>query len=333
MYPVVVRCHGGRADVGVFADRGVAEVGQVRHLGARAEFGVLGLHERADLAARPSTVPGRRYAYGPTETSGPTFAPTPWVADDTGALGDVHVGQGRVGADQRALADLGGATELGVGLDHRVAFQRDGDVDPGRGRIDQADPGAHPALVDPIAQQRPQLSELDPVVGAQRLVGIGGPMGGDRVPGRHEQPENVGEVLLALVVVGGQLGQRIAQQGGVERVRTGVDLPDRALRRARGAAPRRCARSQVGDDPSQPARIGDLGREQRRRRSLGLVPLDERGQGLRPYQRKVAVEHDDGAADLGRQTDPDRVPGAVLLGLQDRLGAGRGVGRGHSAPE
>ena len=50
--PVVVGEDRAGPDVGLLADLGVADVGQVRHLGAVADLGVLGLHEGADLAAR-----------------------------------------------------------------------------------------------------------------------------------------------------------------------------------------------------------------------------------------------------------------------------------------
>ena len=50
--PVVVGEDRARPDVGLLADLRVADVGQVRHLGALADLGVLGLHEGADLALR-----------------------------------------------------------------------------------------------------------------------------------------------------------------------------------------------------------------------------------------------------------------------------------------
>ena len=50
-YAVVVGEDHAGADVGALADHGVAEVAQVRRLGARPDAGVLGLDEGADLAA------------------------------------------------------------------------------------------------------------------------------------------------------------------------------------------------------------------------------------------------------------------------------------------
>src|SRR6266498_1345017 len=49
--PVVVHEHGAGADVHPGADVGVADVGEVRHLGAGADAGLLHLHVGADLAA------------------------------------------------------------------------------------------------------------------------------------------------------------------------------------------------------------------------------------------------------------------------------------------
>ena len=71
LHPVVVDDDVGRADVGLLADRGVAHIGQMRDLRPGADLGVLDLDEGADLRpARGATVPGRRYAYGPTEARG-----------------------------------------------------------------------------------------------------------------------------------------------------------------------------------------------------------------------------------------------------------------------
>ena len=62
---VVVGEDRARPDVAALADLGVTDVRQVRHLGAFAEVGLLGLDERADLALAPETVPGRHVGERP----------------------------------------------------------------------------------------------------------------------------------------------------------------------------------------------------------------------------------------------------------------------------
>ena len=108
--PIVVRClvvavvvdeDAGCADVAVLADVGVTDVGQVRHLGAGADGGVLGLDERAELAV------GAQYRAGP------------------------QVGER---ADDGAVADRG---VRAVGSDHRGAVA-DGDVGQRGVRADAA---------------------------------------------------------------------------------------------------------------------------------------------------------------------------------------------------
>ena len=57
-------------DVGALADLGVADVGQVRHLGAVADRGVLGLDERADLALHPELRAGPEVGERPDRGAG-----------------------------------------------------------------------------------------------------------------------------------------------------------------------------------------------------------------------------------------------------------------------
>src|SRR5699024_10839640 len=73
------------------------------------------------------------------------------------------------------------------------------------------------------------LGELDPVVDALDLVPVAGGPGADPVAVAPQDRQGVGDVLLALGVVGGQALHDLGQQGAVEGVHTGVDLVDRAL--------------------------------------------------------------------------------------------------------
>ena len=72
---VVVGGDRAGADVRAGADLGVADVGEVRHLGALADLGVLHLDERADLARRRrGACPGAGTRTGPTWQSSPISA-------------------------------------------------------------------------------------------------------------------------------------------------------------------------------------------------------------------------------------------------------------------
>ena len=80
-----------------------------------------------------------------------------------------------------------------------------------------------------------QPGQFDPVVAAEHLDRILGREGADAVPAVDEQTDDVGEVLLALVVVRRQLAEELLEQGAVERVHPGVDLADLQLFRGRVA--------------------------------------------------------------------------------------------------
>ena len=94
------------------------------------------------------------------------------------------------------------------------------------------------ALVDALLRQLADLRELDAVVDAERERVIG-----DEVARRSSCPasrsfgQHVGQVELALRVVGVDLRERVEQRGAVERVDAGVDLADRELLGRRVALP------------------------------------------------------------------------------------------------
>ena len=111
--------------------------------------------------------------------------------------------------------------------------------------------------------------------------------------------DDVRQVVLALAVVVGQLGQPALELRRGRRHRTGVDLADRALRRARvalldDAAHRSAVRcSRLGhvrgpQDPSVPAGLLELDRQQRE--PDAAARLDQRPRGGRFDQRHIAVE-------------------------------------------
>src|SRR5690606_5542051 len=130
VHAVVVDEDGRGADVRVLADLRVADVGQVRHLRAGADLGVLRLDERPDLAVlaehRVLTQVGER----------PDGRPRPdpraeAVGAHDGRLGtDDDVAQRGVRADLRTLVDGGRPVELGAGVDGDVAREAHVAADP-----------------------------------------------------------------------------------------------------------------------------------------------------------------------------------------------------------
>ena len=89
---VVVGEDRARADVGALADLGVADVGQVRHLGAVADLGVLGLDEARRSCRRRRArcrAAGRRTARRSRRRRSPRSSP--WVRTTRGAGADLDV--------------------------------------------------------------------------------------------------------------------------------------------------------------------------------------------------------------------------------------------------
>src|SRR3954451_25460554 len=194
---VVVGGDVARADVRVLADVAVADVGQVRDLRAAADRRVLDLHEGSGLGVGPQLRVRSQVGEGPDR---------PVVLDrrlhevgvrDGNAVAERGVDDRRLRADQALLADAGGALDRRAGLDRRVAPDRDVDVDQRRLRIDDRDPVARVALVDPALGDLADLRELPAVVDAERERVVGDQVRGDLLPGRAQLGEHIGQVELA----------------------------------------------------------------------------------------------------------------------------------------
>ena len=125
--------------------------------------------------------------------------------------------------------------------------------------------------------------------------------------------QHVGEVLLALRVVGPDLLERDAQRGRLEREQPGVDLANVELELARVARrlgldhplDRPVGRS---DDAAVAARVVEHDRRDRAGRTGAGVVLDEAVKRRGSDQRHVAVDHDHGFRARDRwDRGPDRV--------------------------
>lgn len=156
------------------------------------------------------------------------------------------------------------------------------------------------------------------------LTVVGGHGRADAVPGLTQNPEDVGQILLALTVVRPHLPEGVREELPVEGEHPGVDLTDRALRLAgvlvlhdRGDR----AAGTVPHDAAVAGGVGDLGGQYGDGVAVGRVGGGKPLQGLAAEQRGVAADHDDGAVHGAAQLLQGHaygVAGAVLLGLYGR---------------
>ena len=296
---VVVGGDRARADVGTRADLDVAHVGEVRHLRALADVGVLGLDERADVRV------GREVGAGAQRH----------VRADGAALADHRLARHGLLHDRALVHD--GVDEARVRADHRAA--RDRRCGP-RGSCRAA--AARPARARPSCRCRPRSGStiVTPSIIQRSLMrsrstasavaswarsftcrAAAGSSAGDRdhgVPGLAEHRHGVGQVVLALRVLGAEPPQRRREQAAAEAVDRGVHLGELelvgvgvgALDDAVDPALR------VAHDPAEaPRPRRELGGEQRHR-GVGLpVHGGQAGQQLGPDERRVA-RHDDHVA-------------------------------------
>ncbi len=137
----------------------------------------------------------------------------------------------------------------------------DPDAHPGGLRVDDRDALAHPVLDDAVAHARRATASWTRSLTPRVSTRSAGLTLVDRPRRSDQQPDHIGEVLLALDVVRGDPRERAAKLGDVEGVDAGVDLGDLA-RGLVGVAlldDRGDLAVGVADDPAVTGRVGELG--------------------------------------------------------------------------
>src|SRR2546423_819670 len=176
------------------------------------------------------------------------------------------------------------------------------------------------------AQRRLDLGELGAVVDAGGLVGIVGNDADDGVSRLPEDADRVGQVVLALRVLGTQTAERGCQQPAPEAVDRRVDLADLELVGSRVGVLDDVVDAAVlvaNDTPVSGGWMED--RSEDRGGGAGLaMSTGERRQGLGAQQRRV-TGHDEQVVlgveieHAGGERDAGGVAGAALDTLLDEL--------------
>jgi hypothetical protein len=158
-----------------------------------------------------------------------------------------------------------------------------------------------------------ELGELDAVVHALGLEPVADDVGPHRAAGIARDGDDVGQVLLTLGVVRADLGERVAQHLGVERVDPGVDLGEGqlvgggvlVLDDALDPALR------IAHHPAVPGGVVEVRRDDRHRAARLLVRHRELDEGVAGEQRNVAVRDEDRARQVCRQRLEAALDGAA----------------------
>ena len=318
---VVVGGDRAGADVHLAAQIGIAQIAQVVGFHAALQPAVLHLHEVADPAVGPQLGAVAQLGEWPHAAA----LGHPGAADHRvhhlHALRQAAVLDQAARPDPAAGADRGAAAEMALGFHHHIAAEAGVIAEGAAGRIDEAHPLAHPVLAQALLQQRFALGQLQPVVDAVGFAGIGHLQVHRRLQHRH----GVGEVKLALVVVGAELGQHLRQFLPVEAVDAGVGEADAALLLAAVAVFHDCAHVAgfIGNHAAVTRGIGQPCGEQGHRGTAGPVPGEQLLQGFLPQQGHIAIEHQQLAAEAGQRLQQllHGVAGAVLGLLQHEFQA------------
>ena len=217
VHAIIVGSDGTAADVGMLAQVGVAHIAQMRHFSAVADVCLLHFHEGAGLGFFTKIVARAQVR--------------PWADVGRAAnvallhAGTLHMGIGiddrtdkrRVWADLRALSDYRAAFEEAAGKDHGVTFDTHVIFDPCGFGVENGHAFTHPMLADALVVGFGERRKLHAVVDAFDAQRVGGCECADGTVG-FGGFESIGQVELALSIVGFEVGNRFSQQFGVEHV-------------------------------------------------------------------------------------------------------------------
>ena len=173
----------------------------------------------------------------------------------------------------------------------------------------------------------PHGGQADAIVDAEHQVGVGELVRGDGVALGAQDDQRVGEVVLALGVVGRDLLKRVEQRAAVEGVDARVDLADGQLRFGRvagglGLHDPRDAAVGVADHAAVAGRVLERHRGHRGRGRATRVGVGELADCGGRDKGDVAGEDDHGAIAVDvLRGGQHRVTGAARLGLHGELDA------------
>ena len=178
------------------------------------------------------------------------------------------------------------------------------------------------SLEDTVVEHTTQLSQLHAVVSALNFPTVLNSQSRGAVALRTSDGQNVGNILLALCVVGGHLEQCLSQNSGVKSVNTGVNFGNfeffggSVLRLNNGGH----FASLVTDNTTVGAGLTNVGGQDSYGVLVFFVEGNQFAQGFGAQQRNIAVGHQDGAGDgclriQGIQTDLNRATSTRSLVL------------------
>ena len=227
---VVVAGDRAGADVDLLADRRVAQIREVIGLGPAAEPRLLELDEIPDASVGFDLRPGpdvRERSDRRPRADGRVRDDR--VIENRHAVADRRVRQADVGVQPAAGANRRPPLKCRSRTDDRIRADRDAVVDGRAGRIFEGRSSQHDGAVLPGTHHCRDLGEIHAGVHAPQFRGVVEQKGFHPcfVPSIHA--DEVGQVVLALRVVSGQLVQRPEQRRKRERIDAAVDLLDLPL--------------------------------------------------------------------------------------------------------
>ena len=138
------------------------------------------------------------------------------------AIAGDHVGEARVGAKLAVFAHMRVANQVGLGPYHGVASNGGVRANPSLGGVDEGDALSHELVVDAVAGDGGELSQLGARVDAKAVAVVFAVVDAHGMAGGFKDLEHVGQVILALGVIAGDVANVGGKQRSVKGVAAGV---------------------------------------------------------------------------------------------------------------
>ena len=243
--PVIVAGDRARADVGVLANLGVANVAEMPHLGAGRQIGVLHLAKVAHVNANPQVCALAQMAKRPDVS--PIFENCllEHRCDHPAVISYACIADQRVRAQRASLSNNCAPLQNRIRVDDCVSANLNGRLHVRGSGVHQRDSPQHEAFVDALPDDSLAESKMHASIDPLHF--------GDVLDGHHlhrallcdGETDHVGEIVLPFRRSGGDIRKALPQPVPVKAIDAAIQLLDRQdLRR------RRCFFNDGHDMPS-----------------------------------------------------------------------------------
>ena len=224
---VVIDGNRPTADIDVLTDIAVPDIAEMGQFRAVTDRRVFDFHIISDFYVIADDRIGSEVDEGSDFTAIFDLAVVGVHELDMVIVAHLYIGHADIGSDVAVFADDRMALEDRPRIKYRIAADGNGRIDIGIIGIDDRNAVSHELLKLATAQNLFGFGHLLAGIDAQRFVIRRCRKGADNVARRYEHADDIGQIILALGIVIGNVMQHIPQKGHIKAVNAGVYFVDK----------------------------------------------------------------------------------------------------------